>query len=226
MGKYSITHKFSVLKQKTLKRTAALMSLYQTGRQTQLTADTNGDFGVHGANEVVRHTSVDTPVLRPDAWDNKHIAPDLCTGWKLGVLSDPSDHRMRFTCRKPKKDRIVEMCKTCAENNSVRFTLFIKVKVNQTCISDDHFQETLRRKMKWSCVAHINHLKDDRWTSHVTTGDRMTRKDDQMRSVKRWRDDLDKYWSDTIWQRTTQDRLTCWRHTDAFVQPQDTTAAR
>ena len=24
-----------------------------------------------------------------------------------------------------------------------------------------------------------------------------------------WRDDLDKYWSDTIWQRTTQDRLTC-----------------
>ena len=34
----------------------------------------------------------------------------------------------------------------------------------------------------------------------------------QERPAKRWRDDLDKYWSDTTWQRTAQDRLTWRRH--------------
>ena len=38
----------------------------------------------------------------------------------------------------------------------------------------------------------------------------------QGRPAKRWRDDLDKYWSDTIWQRTAQDRLTWRRHAEAF----------
>ena len=36
---------------------------------------------------------------------------------------------------------------------------------------------------------------------------------------------LDKYWSDTIWQRTAQDRVIWRRHAEAFAQPQDTTAA-
>ena len=31
--------------------------------------------------------------------------------------------------------------------------------------------------MKWSWAGHINRLKEDRWTSCVTTGDHMTRKD-------------------------------------------------
>ena len=43
--------------------------------------------------------------------------------------------------------------------------------------------------------------------------------------VKRWRDDLDKYWSATKWQRTPQDWLletACW-----FIrQPRDTRAAQ
>ncbi len=47
----------------------------------------------------------------------------------------------------------------------------------------------------------------------------------QGRLAKRWRDDLDKYWSDTIWQRTAQDRVIWRRHAEAFAQPRDTTAA-
>ena len=41
----------------------------------------------------------------------------------------------------------------------------------------------------------------------------------QGRPVKWWRDDLDKYWSDTIWQRTAHDRLTWKRHAEAFAHP-------
>ena len=51
----------------------------------------------------------------------------------------------------------------------------------------------------------------------------MTRKHPQWRPAKRWRDDLDKYWRDTIWQRTAQDRLTWRRHAEAFAQPRDPT---
>ena len=36
---------------------------------------------------------------------------------------------------------------------------------------------------------------------------------------------MDKYWSDTIWQRTAQDRVIWRRHAGAFAQPRDTTAA-
>ena len=43
--------------------------------------------------------------------------------------------------------------------------------------------------------------------------------------IYRWRDDLDKYWSDTIWQRKAQDRVVWRQHAEAFAQPRDTTAA-
>ena len=81
------------------------------------------------------------------------------------------------------------------------------------------------RKMKWSWAGHINRLKDDRWTSRVTTWTQYDKKRRQGRPAKRWRDDLDKYWSDTIWQRTGQDMVIWRRHAEAFAQPRDTTAA-
>ena len=59
------------------------------------------------------------------------------------------------------------------------------------------------RKMKCSWAGHINRLKDDRCTSRVTTWRPCDKKIRQGRPAKRWRDDLDKYWSDTIWQGTT-----------------------
>ena len=64
------------------------------------------------------------------------------------------------------------------------------------------------RKIKLSWAGHINRLKDDRWTSRVTTRRPYDKKRRQGRPAKRWRDDLDKYWRDTIWQRTAQGRLT------------------
>ena len=81
------------------------------------------------------------------------------------------------------------------------------------------------RKMKWSWAGHINRLKDDRWTSRVTSWRPYDKKRRQGRPAKRWRDDLDKYWSDTIWQRKAQDRVVWRRHAEAFAQPRDTTAA-
>ena len=55
------------------------------------------------------------------------------------------------------------------------------------------------RKMKRSWAGHINRLKYDRWTSRVTTWRPYDKKIRQGRPAKRWRDDLDKYLSDTIW---------------------------
>ena len=82
------------------------------------------------------------------------------------------------------------------------------------------------RNMKWSWTGYTNRLKDNRWTSRVTTW-RQTLWQEKTtgRPVKRWRDDLDKYWSDTIWQRTAQDRVIWRRHAEAFALPRDTTAA-
>ena len=81
------------------------------------------------------------------------------------------------------------------------------------------------RKMKWSWAGNINRLKDDRWTSRVTTWRPYDKKRRQGRPAKRWRDDLDKYWSDTIWRRKAQDRVIWRQHAEAFAQPRDTTAA-
>ena len=68
------------------------------------------------------------------------------------------------------------------------------------------------RKMKGSWAGRINRLKDDRWTSRVTAWRPYDKKRRQGRPAKRWRDDLDKYWSDTIWQRIAQDRVIWRRH--------------
>ena len=77
---------------------------------------------------------------------------------------------------------------------------------------------TTVRKMKWSWAGHINRLKDDRWTSRVTTWRPYDKKRRQERPAKRWRDDLDKkYWANTIWQTTAYDRLTLRRHAAAFI---------
>ena len=54
------------------------------------------------------------------------------------------------------------------------------------------------RTIKWSWAGHINRLKDNRWTSRVTTWRPYDKKRRQGRPAKQWRDDQDKYWSDTI----------------------------
>ena len=80
------------------------------------------------------------------------------------------------------------------------------------------------RQMKWSWAGHINRLKYDRWTTRVTTWRQYDKKIRQGRPAKRWRDDLDIYWSDT--ERTAQYMLTWRRHAEAFAHQGDTTAAQ
>ena len=72
-------------------------------------------------------------------------------------------------------------------------------------------QPPQRRQMDIECVTTWRPYDKKRW---------------QGRPAKRRRDDLDKCWSDTIWQRTAQDRLTWRGHAEAFAQPRDTTAAQ
>ena len=85
--------------------------------------------------------------------------------------------------------------------------------------------ELARAQSEIKVYYYINRLKDDRWTSRVTAWRPYHKKRRQGRPAKRWRDNLDKYWSDTIWRRTAQDRVIWRRHADAFAQPRDTTAA-
>ena len=54
----------------------------------------------------------------------------------------------------------------------------------------------------------------------------MTRKDDKEDQPSGGETTWTKYWSDTIWQRTVQDRVIWRRHAEAFAQPRDTTAAQ
>ena len=75
-------------------------------------------------------------------------------------------------------------------------------------------------KMKWSRAGHVNLLKHVRWTSRLTTWRPYDKKRRQRSLAKQWRDDLDEYWTDTIWYRTAQDRITWWSHAEVFAQPQ------
>ena len=59
---------------------------------------------------------------------------------------------------------------------------------------------------------------------HLETIINYDKKRRQGRPAKRWRNDLDKYWSDTIWQRKAQSRVIWRQHAEAFAQPRDTTA--
>ena len=60
-------------------------------------------------------------------------------------------------------------------------------------------------KIKWSWEGTPTRFKDERWTSRVTAWRPYDKKRRQGRPAKRRRDDLDKYWSDTVWQRTAHE---------------------
>ena len=116
-----------------------------------------------------------------------------------------------------------------AQTNMERSMLNITYKVRRTNIWVRERTKLIDiiytvRKMKWSWAGHINRLKDDRWTSRVTTWRQDDKKIRKWRSAKRWKEDLDKYWSDTIWQMTAQDRVIWIRHAEAFG-PSNTTPA-
>ena len=121
----------------------------------------------------------------------------------------------------------------CTDQNGKKYMLNITHKDRRTNIWVRERTKLIDiiytvRKMKWSWAGHINRLKDDRWTSRVTTLETIyDKKRRQRRPAKRctWRCHLAKYWSDMIWQRTAQDMLTCRQHAEAFAQPRDMSMA-
>ena len=150
----------------------------------------------------------------PSAWRDRCATPVSCQLWHMVQRPGhwPNKHRTNLRPHRPKWK---EVCSTSHTKTNIWVRERTKVRDIINTV----------RKMKWFWAGHINRLKDDRWTSRVTTWRPYDKKRRQGRPAKRWRDDLDKYWSDTIWQRKAQDRI-IWRwHAEAFTQPQDTTAA-
>ena len=170
-------------------------------------------------------------------------------GWLGGIRQTPG-YLQKQTCHLP-EDKGVQLM--CAASYAIwgRYLDTDQTSTEQTCGRADKMERSMLnityndrntniwvrertkgidiintvRKMKWSCAWHINRLKGDRWTSRVTTWRPFDKKRRQGRPAKRWRDDLDTYWSDTIWQRKAQDMVIWRRHVEAFAQPRDTTAA-
>ena len=57
------------------------------------------------------------------------------------------------------------------------------------------------RRRKWTWARHVSRIQDNRWTLCITTWKPYERKRPNGRPARRWRDDLDKYWNGTTWQR-------------------------
>ena len=72
----------------------------------------------------------------------------------------------------------------------------------------NHRNSQLCKKNEWKGTSFAWKGPKDLTCHHLGT---IRQEKRQRRSAKRWRDDLDKYWNDTIRQRTAQYRLTCMR---------------
>ena len=79
---------------------------------------------------------------------------------------------------------------------------------------------------KWIWAGHVSSIRDSRWTLRITTWKPYERERPRGRPEIRWRDELDVYWKDTIWQRIAQDRRMLKQHADAFVQTWGAMAAQ
>ena len=151
------------------------------------------------------NTGISSKATLPSAWRDKCTTTVCCQLWHMVQRPGHWPNKRRTNLR-PHRPKWKEVCSTWSNIWVRERTKLIDIIYNV-------------RKMKWSWAGHINRLKDDRWTSCVTTWRPYNKKRRQGRPAKRWRDDLDKYWSDTIWQRTAQDRVIWRRHAEAFAQP-------
>ena len=162
------------------------------------------------------NTGISSKATLPSAWRDRCTTPVCCQLWHMVQRHGhwPNKHRTNLRPHRPKWKEVCSTSHTKIEGPTSGSGRGQLIDIIYTV-----------RKMKWSWAGHINRLKDNRWTSRVTTWRPYDKKRRQGRPANRWRDDLDKYWSDTIWQRTAQDRVIWRRHAEAFAQPRDTTAA-
>ena len=141
---------------------------------------------------------------------NSCLLPAMTYGAENWTLSKQTQHKLA----------------AAAQTNMERSMLNITCKNRRTSILVMDWTKVIDiisnvRKMKWSWAEHIVRLKDVRYTWSVTIWRPYDNKIRQGRPAKRWRDDLDNNWRDTIWQRTSQDRLTWRRRAEVFIQPRD-----
>ena len=70
---------------------------------------------------------------------------------------------------------------------------------------------------KWTWAGHVSRRTDNRWTQRLTQWQPRDGKRSRGRQRKRWRDDLDKYWGHSTWQRVAEERHIWRSHAEAFV---------
>ena len=108
---------------------------------------------------------------------------------------------------------------TCIVKNNI----WIKEKIKVTYVI-----EKVRRR-KWTGTGHVSRIRDNRWTSRITTGNHTKRQgleEDRRDDRETKLDELDDYWKGTIWQRIAQIRQMWKQHSDAFAQPRDIMTAQ
>ena len=54
------------------------------------------------------------------------------------------------------------------------------------------------RGRKWTWAGHVSRTRDNRWTSRITTWKLYEGKRSRGRPARRWKDELDDYWTATI----------------------------
>lgn len=76
-------------------------------------------------------------------------------------------------------------------------------KIRETTKATDAL--TYAKKLKWKWAGHVARLKDERWTSRVTTWKGPIGKRPKGRPLTRWADELIKI-AGTCWPQIAQDR--------------------
>ena len=121
------------------------------------------------------------------------------------------------------QDVIFDMVSSYSANRNVTTFLLISYfsRYNQQCEKNEM---VLCRTYQPSQTGLVSKTTYGPRVSPIGDHNIYDKKRRQGRPAKRRRDELDKYWSDTIWQKTAQYRLTWKRHAEAFAQPRDNTA--
>ena len=128
-----------------------------------------------------------------------------CQYWTVWVCHSVPCHLSCVVCTVSSVE-CSQSCAVCTMRTGLQWLShsFCSIELHNCSRKYDHFslyqQHINVRQMKWSWTEHINRLKDDKWTSHVTTcrpHDKKVEKGDQPRGGETT-------WTNTswIWQRT------------------------
>ena len=106
------------------------------------------------------NTGISSKATLPSAWRDKCTTPVCCQLWHMVQRPGhwPNKHRTNLRPHRPKWKEVCSTSHTKIEGPTSGLGRGQNSDIIYTV-----------RKMKWSWAGHINRLKDDRWTSRVTT---------------------------------------------------------